>query len=151
MKYSSSIIIQAPISFCTDLFSNPDQLVLWQKGLVEVTPLKGNYGEEGYEGTLKFEMGKRVMEMTEKVEKNDLPRAQSTIYRTKGVFNRVVTRFEEIADHETKCITDHEFIFSSFGMKVFGLLMPGAFKKQSMKYLKDFKALAEELYAESKG
>jgi len=29
-------------------------------------------------------------------------------------------------------------------MKLIGLLMPGAFEKQSVKYMKDFKAFAEE-------
>jgi len=151
MKYSSSIIIHAPLSFTVDVFSNPEQLTQWQKGLVEVNPISGNYGEEGYEGHLKFEMGKRVLEMTEKVEKSNLPRMQSNVYQTKGVFNRVVTRFEEVSSDQTRCITDHEFVFSSFGMKFFALLMPGAFKKQSAKYLKDFKSLVEQLYSEQNG
>jgi hypothetical protein len=133
------------------VFSNPEQLSHWQKGLIEINPIRGNYGEEGYEGHLKFEMGKRVMEMTERVEKSDLPHMQSNVYETKGVFNRVVTRFESISEEQTKCITEHEFVFSSFGMKVFALLMPGAFKKQSMKYLEDFKALVEQQYLEQKG
>ena len=147
MKYTTSIVINAPLLFTVDLFSNPEKLAQWQRGLVEVTPIEGEYGKEGYEGKLKFEMGKRVMELTERVEKNDLPNSQSNIYQTKGVFNRVITRFEKISQEQTRCITEHEFVFSSFGMKFFALLMPGAFKKQSNKYLQDFKSLAEQQYA----
>ena len=38
--------------------------------------------------------------------------------------------------------TEQEFQFKGF-MKIMAFLMPGAFKKQSMQYLKDFKAFAE--------
>ncbi|MEO2058942.1 MAG: SRPBCC family protein, partial [Mesonia sp.] len=41
-------------------------------------------------------------------------------------------------------ISESEFQFSSFAMKVMGFLMPGAFKKQSLKYMKDFKAFVED-------
>ena len=39
-------------------------------------------------------------------------------------------------------INDQEFRFKGF-MKIIGLLMPGAFKKQSKKYLEDFKYFVE--------
>ncbi|WP_337251640.1 hypothetical protein [Maribacter halichondriae] len=37
-----------------------------------------------------------------------------------------------------------DFQFEGFMMKTMGFLMPGAFKKQSKKYMEDFKAFAEE-------
>ena len=37
---------------------------------------------------------------------------------------------------------ESEFIFSGF-MKIMGIVMPGAFKKESYKYLKLFKEFAE--------
>lgn len=52
--------------------------------------------------------------------------------------------FEVINDHTTKWISESEFQFSGFMMKLMGFLMPGAFKKQSIKYLGDFKAFAEK-------
>ena len=40
-------------------------------------------------------------------------------------------------------VSESEFQFQGFGMKLFGFLMPGAFKKQSQKYLNDFKNFVE--------
>jgi len=40
-------------------------------------------------------------------------------------------------------VSESEFEFAGFGMKLIGFLMPGAFKKQSLKYLTDFKDFAE--------
>ena len=44
--------------------------------------------------------------------------------------------------NRTKYISEQEFQFKGF-MKVIGFIMPGAFKKQSMKYLEAFKNFAE--------
>ena len=51
--------------------------------------------------------------------------------------------FEELPDGRTKWTSKTEFQFAGFMMKVMGFLMPGAFKKQSKKYMNDFKAFAE--------
>ena len=45
---------------------------------------------------------------------------------------------------KTRWISESEFQFSSLGMKLMAFLMPGAFKKQSMKYAVDFKNFAEK-------
>ena len=51
--------------------------------------------------------------------------------------------FKEVDANTSKWISESEFQFSSFGMKLMGWLMPGAFRKQSQKYLEDFKRFAE--------
>lgn len=45
-------------------------------------------------------------------------------------------------DNSTKYITEQEFKFTGF-MRILGFLMPGAFKNQSQKYMRDFKRFAE--------
>ena len=59
-----------------------------------------------------------------------------------GVYNIVINRFEKVDKNTTRVINDQEFRFKGF-MKIIGLLMPGAFKKQSKKYLEDFKYFVE--------
>ena len=51
-------------------------------------------------------------------------------------------KFAELSPIKTKWITENEFKFSGF-IKIMGMLMPGAFKKESKKYLKQFKEFAE--------
>jgi Icc-related predicted phosphoesterase len=72
-----------------------------------------------------------------------LPDEFSGTYDAKGVFNVVKNRFVSLPDNRTKYISEQEFRFSGF-MKIIGFLMPSAFKKQSMKYLSDFKNFVEK-------
>lgn len=46
--------------------------------------------------------------------------------------------------NQTKHVTENEFQFKGVMMNLMGFLMPGAFKKQSYKYLKAFKTFAEK-------
>jgi hypothetical protein len=50
---------------------------------------------------------------------------------------------EVIDVNSTKWRSESEFQFSNFMMKAMGFLMPGAFKKQSLKYINNFKAFAK--------
>jgi hypothetical protein len=59
------------------------------------------------------------------------------------VWNEVKNRFEETASGTTIWYTQNEFRFEGF-MKLMAMLMPGAFKRQSFKYMKLFKSFAEE-------
>jgi carbon monoxide dehydrogenase subunit G len=142
MKYTVSITINLPRKRVVELFDNPDNLKLWMDGLQSFEPINGIPGQPGAKARLKFKMGKREIEMIETVTVRNLPEEFSGTYETKGVFNTVRNRFvEKDADH-TEYITEQEFQFGGF-MKLFGLLMPGEFKKQSQKYLEDFKQFAE--------
>jgi hypothetical protein len=87
-------------------------------------------------------MGNRIVEMTETILVRNLPDEFTGSYEAKGVYNIVKNRFQKITDDKTKYITEQEFQFKGF-MKCIAFLMPGAFKKQSVKYLNSFKNFAE--------
>ena len=143
MKYSHSIIIDRPREEVISLFDKQDNMFKWQPGLKDITPVSGVQGEEGAKMKLNYEMGKRKIEMVETIIKKDLPREFSGTYEAKGVYNVVRNYFEETPDNKTKWVSENEFQFSNFMMKVMGFLMPGAFKKQSFKYMELFKKFAE--------
>ena len=114
----------------------------WMNGLESFEPLDGTPGEVGAKSRLRFKMGKREIEMIETITAKNLPEEFTGTYEAKGVFNIVRNSFEPLPGNKTKYTTEQEFQFKGF-MKLIGLLMPGAFKKQSMKYLKDFKTFVE--------
>lgn len=142
MKYTTEIEINKPIETVINLFDNPDNMDKWMEGLQSFEHLSGEPGQPGAKSRLKFKMGSREIEMIETITVRDLPREFSGTYEAKGVLNIVKNKFEKISDSKTKYISEQEFEFSGF-MKLIAFLMPGAFKKQSMKYLKDFKRFAE--------
>jgi NRPS condensation-like uncharacterized protein len=59
-----------------------------------------------------------------------------------GVVNTISNKFEKISENQTRYYTENEFKFHGF-MQFVAFLMPGAFKRQSQKYLDAFKKFAE--------
>ena len=143
MKYTSEIEINSPIDKVIELFDNPDNMDKWMKGLQSFEPISGKPGQVGAKSRLKFKMGKREIEMIETITVRNLPDEFSGTYDAKGVFNIVKNRFISLPNNRTKYISEQEFQFSGI-MKIIGFLMPSAFKKQSMKYLCDFKNFVEK-------
>jgi hypothetical protein len=144
MKYSSQLIIELPKEQTILKFDNAENLKHWQKGLTQYKQLSGEPGSKGAKMQLDYKMSKRELTMIETIIKNDLPDSLITSYDTKGVYNIQKNSFETTPDGHTKWISESEFKFTNVMMKIMGFLMPGVFKKQSLKYMKDFKAFAED-------
>lgn len=113
------------------------------KGLQSFEHISGTPGQPGAKSKLKFKMGKREIEMIETITVRNLPAEFSGTYEAQGVFNIVKNKFVSLPDNKTNYISEQEFQFKGF-MKLIAFLMPGAFKKQSMQYLTDFKNFAEK-------
>ena len=143
MKYEQKIVIDKPLNEVIEKFSDPDSLKHWQEGFIFMKPINGVLGEKGSQNLLKFKMNGREIEMTETILYNELPQKYEATYVAQGVFNQQANYFEEIEPGKTLWRTHNEFRFSGF-MKAIGMLMPGAFKKQSKQFMTDFKAFAEE-------
>lgn len=143
MKYSNQVIINKPIEKVIELFDSVDNLYKWMPGLLSYEHISGEAGQVGAKAKLKFKMGKREIEMIETITTRNLPQEFSGVYEANGVVNPQQNFFTAIDENTTRYETISEFKFTNFGMKLIGLLMPGAFKKQSQVYLDKFKEFAE--------
>lgn len=143
MKFTTEIEINSPINKVIELFDNPDNMKKWMKGLQSFEPISGNPGQVGAKSRLKFKMNKREIEMIETITVRNLPDEFSGTYEVKGVLNIVKNKFIPLPDNRTKYVSEQEYRFNGF-MKILGFLMTSAFKKQSMKYLSDFKNFVEK-------
>jgi hypothetical protein len=143
MTYSNEIEINLPRERVILLFDNPDNLKEWMPGLISFEPVSGIQGQPGAVSKLKFQMGKRMMEMTETVTVRQLPDEFSGTYEMKNVYNEVKNKFIPLGPDKTKYMTESTFHFKGV-MRVFGFLMKGAFIKTSQGYLERFKKFAEE-------
>jgi len=141
MKYSHEIEINLSREKVIKLFDDHENMPKWQEGFISFKPLKGKPGEEDSTAKLNYKMGKRDIEMIETITKRNLPDEFNATYEAKGVFNIIQNRFID-QGKTTKWISVNEFRFKGF-MKLIAFFMPGAFKKQSFKYMKDFKKFAE--------
>lgn len=144
MKYTCEIEINQTVAKVVDLFDNPDNLKKWMEGLQSLEHLSGEPGKPGAKSLLKFQMGKRKMEMIETITARNLPKEFSGNYEMDGVTNTIKNSFKAISETKTLYTTENEFVIrKNFVMKLISLLMPGIFKKQSIKYLESFKKFAE--------
>ncbi len=142
MKYTVEIEINKPIDKVIELFDNPDTMSQWMEGLQSYEHLSGTPGQPGAKLKLKFKMGNREFEMIETVTVRNLPDEFTGTYEANGVLNTVKNSFIKLSDTKTKYVTENEFQLKGF-MKVMAFLMPGAFKKQSLKFMGAFKKFVE--------
>lgn len=143
MKYTVEVTIEASRDRVVAAFDDPANLKHWMPGLLSFEPISGTPGQVGAKARLKFDMGGRQMEMIETITERNLPETFSGTYDANGVHNIVRNRFEPVGEKQTRWVAENEFIFAGFMMKVMGWLMPGVFRKQSLKYLEAFKAFVE--------
>lgn len=141
MKYTVDITIDLPREKFIELFDDFENLKHWQEGLQSIEHLSGTPGEPGAKTKLVYQMGKRQIEMVETITERNMPEAFHGIYDAKGVHNIMRNYFTE-KDGKTHWVQESEFQFSGF-MKLIGFFMKGAFPKQSLKYMQDFKNWAE--------
>jgi hypothetical protein len=142
MKYTSEIVIDLPREEVLAKFDDPASLRHWMRGFVSYEPLEGDRGQPGARARYVVRMGNRRIEIVETVARRALPDEYDAIFETKGMWNLERNRFIADGSARTRWIATSEFRMTGF-MRLLGLLMPGAFRKQSQQHLEDFKAFAE--------
>ena len=143
MKYTNEIIINLPLEECIKKLDSSENMKYWQRGLVNYEHISGDPGQIGSKMRLNYKFGKREMELIETITLNKLPSELHMTYDTKGMHNVQKNSFAKTDEGFTKWTSENEFLPTSFMLRMMTLLMPSAFKKQSLQYLKDFKNFAE--------
>ena len=144
MKYEIDVTIELPRDEVIKKMDNADNMKHWQKGLVSYEHISGTPGEIGAKMRLNYKMGKREFNLIEIITKRNFPEEFHGTYSTNGMLNTQENFFEETPEGYTKWISKCEFIPSGLMMRAMTFLMPAAFKKQSKKYMVDFKNFAEK-------
>jgi hypothetical protein len=101
-----------------------------------------------------MQMGKQEFEATETITRRepvDLQRVpkESIVHFEReivgrGMWSAVRERLTEAGPQATLWESESEYRFNGLMMRLVGSLMPGAFRKQSLQYMQDFKAFAEQ-------
>ena len=143
MTYTTEIIIEKPIDEVITKLDNADNLKHWQTGLEKTEHISGTPGEFGAKMKFYYQFGKRKMELVETITKRNFPSEFHATYATKGMHNIQQNFFETTSEGHTKWSSKSEFMPTNFTMRMMLLLMPRAFKKQSLKYMTDFKNFVE--------
>ncbi len=143
MKYTTIILINLPRSKVIELFDSTENMYKWQPELISVDHISGDPGQEGAISTMKYQMGKREVELIETITKQNFPDEFECTYKTKGMWNLQQNLFKETSINQTEWISISEFECAGF-MKIMCWFMHGAFKKRTFRYMNRFKEFAEK-------
>ena len=142
MRYICEIVIELPKARVIELFDSFENLKKWQKGLVETQHISGEPGMPGAKTRLRYDMGKRQMDMIETITARNMPDEFSGTYDASGVHNIVTNTFHDEGEF-TRWKLDCEFQFSGW-MRILSFFMgEGRFKKQTQTMMQSFKNYAE--------
>lgn len=142
MKYSCTTEISVPRDRVLELFEDRDAMQKWMEGLERCELLSGAAGAAGATYGLTFQMGNRRIEMVETIVERRLPEVVSAEYTAKGVWNRNANHFHDMGAGRTRWRIEAEFKFGLM-MRLMSLIVPGMFRRQTMKTMHDFKRFAE--------
>ncbi|MFI8525287.1 SRPBCC family protein [Promicromonospora sukumoe] len=153
MKYTVSMEIALPRERTVELLADPAHLQKWLRGVVLHEPLNGMHGEVGTRSRVVMQMGQQTMEAVETITRREpadlhgIPRDAVVHYEreivAEGMWNGAREQFTEAGPGTTLWVSENEYRFDSVLMRLVGPLMRGAFRKQSVQHMRDFKAFAE--------
>ncbi|GHN03076.1 hypothetical protein WSM22_45650 [Cytophagales bacterium WSM2-2] len=145
MKFTCTVDIDKPIDKVILLFENPDNMKEWQDGFVSMTHISGIRGIAGAKSLLVYNTDNRRMELTETVLIKDLPSEMKALYEHTHMVNTMSNRFSSVGSNKTRWNVEIEYTkFNGFVPKMMALFTPGVFRKQTQKWLDQFKVFAEK-------
>ena len=143
MKYTLSNTINRPLEEVIEKFIEPDGAIHWMEGLQKIERLSDKPHEVGAKSNFHFLHRNKKMQITETILEQNLPDQIKFGFQSTMGYNEVEMLFERLSDDSVKQINNSYFELKGF-MKVFGFLMKGMFKKQSLKYMVSFKKYVEQ-------
>jgi hypothetical protein len=154
MKYTVSVEIALPRERVAQLLADPSQMPKWLRGLVLHEPLNGTHGQVGTKSRVVIQTGQQTFEGTETITRREpadlhgIPRESVVHFEreivAKGMWSAARERLTEAGPETTLWVSENEYRFSGVLMRLVGLVMPSAFRKQSQQHMEDFKAFAEQ-------
>lgn len=142
MKFTCTTLIKKPINIVIGEFLNPESLKRSMKGFINKELLEGDMNQTGSRNKLIYDK----FEMEETIIENNLPTFFYAKYVHKHMSNTMKTTFKSLSNYETQVITEiHYTIFKGFIIKVMAKLFPNFFKKQTQKWLNEFKEYVENI------
>ncbi|MCB0481447.1 MAG: SRPBCC family protein [Flavobacteriales bacterium] len=144
MKYACQVEINLAIDQTVSLWENENNFSEWQDGFQSIVLLSGEHNMPKAQSLITLQQGKRKMELHETIISNNLPREKKALYEHIHTTYTQTTRFIKLEENKTLYISEVEYTqFNGFMIKILAKVFPGMFKKQSQKWMEQFKTFAE--------
>lgn len=144
MKFTCSVDIDLPRDSVVKIFDNPENMQYWQDGFISYEPKSGKIGQTGAQSIVKYDIKGRKMTLLETVTLRNLPDEFHGSYEGDYGKNTMNNYFEILDNNKTRWRSEVEYIeMNHFMMKIMAKLMPSMFKKQTQKWMDQFKVFSE--------
>jgi len=144
MKYKCTVEINAPIKKVVNLWCDENHFEKWQDGFHSIECISGKVNSVGAKSKILLQQGKKKMELIETIITNDLPNEKKALYEHIHMTNTQTTKFESVSEGRTLYISEVEYTkFIGLIPNLMAIFFPGVFKKQSQKWMNQFKMFAE--------
>lgn len=145
MKYTCTVEIPLERDECVRLWLDETKFEEWQEGFQYRNWKEGEANQVGSKSDILILQGKQKIELEETILENHLPEYILGKYVHRHMTNTQKTSFKALSPNSTLMTSEVEYTaFHTFAPKFFAWLFPGMFKKQSQKWLDQFKLMAEK-------
>jgi hypothetical protein len=143
MKYTCSIEINLSLRRTAELWNDDTHFSKWQDDFQSIELISGKKNTVGAKSKILFN-GKQKMELIETVLISDLPKEKKAMYEHIHMSNTQHTEFTVINPNTTLFTSTVEYTqFNKLMIRIFAKLFPKVFKKQSERWMSQFKTFAE--------
>ena len=147
LSYYEEIIINSDIENVIVLHEDPQFLGNYMNGFIAFESIKGEARKTGSISEISMifnsnESVTRKVIVKEEVISNNLPNQKVICLNSGSVKNIITYRFIKLSDNKTQFFRDHKYEFNTY-MKVYSFFMSRKIKRESYKYLKNFKNFVE--------
>ena len=144
MRFTCTVDVDLPIERVVELYDDPANREHWQDGYLRAEPFSGIPGELGAKARLLFRQGKGEMELIETITVRNPPYEFSATYEHEHMVNTMTNRLTSLDAKTTRweAVLDYTK-FNGFMPRLMAMLMPGMFKRQTQKWLDQFKVFSE--------
>jgi hypothetical protein len=144
MNFTCTVDIDLSQKKVVELFKDSDNNKEWQDGFQSTELISGKLKEVRAKSLLKFKNGKRLMELQETVLVSDLPSEFTGEFVHIHMSNTMQNLFTEVDENTTRWTANIEYTkLNSLLIKIIVKFFPNMFKKQTQKWLDQFKVFAE--------
>lgn len=143
MKFTCQVEVNLPLERVVQLQQDPSFYGEWQDGFVGIEHLSGEPGGVGSQSRLRYQIGKRELILDETILVND-PTEFRGLYEAREMTNTMTNRFRSSESGGTVWQSEIEYTkFNGMMPRLMAKLFPGMFRKQTQKWLDQFKEFAE--------
>lgn len=145
MKIKGFIDIKQSLEKVTELFADPKNLKEYQDTFIKKIHESGEKGQAGAISKMYYKHGNHDMELTETIIKNDLPHYFEANFHHIHMDNSMKCWFKKLGKNETRYEYEYEYTRINWIMpKLISILFPIMYRKPAEKWLRQFKAFAEQ-------